>query len=246
MAVLVLVVLVLVVLVVVRPVLGGRVMTQSNRVRLVALGALVAAVIGALSAGWGHPAWWALPALTLAVAASEIAVVHLAFGRQRWTFSLSEGAIAAAFLLSGGAWCAVAVALGVLLAQAVRHQPALKLHFNVAQFAAGASLGAALSSHLGGGVPGAVAGMGVFWLVNNLLVAGAVSIMSRRSLLGLLWASAPLAAVHSAGTSSLGLLAAWLAVHAPLGLLALVVPLVLLWLSYDEQTSRAAEVRLFA
>ena len=61
-----------------------------------------------------------------------------------------------------------------------------------------------------------------------------------------MWASAPLAAVHSAGTSSIGLLAAWLAEHAPLGLFGLVVPLLLLWLSYDEQTARAAEARLFA
>src|SRR5437763_1508583 len=37
-----------------------------------------------------------------------------------------------------------------------------------------------------------------------------------------------------------------LAERAPLGLVALVVPLLLLWLSYDEQTARTAEARLFA
>jgi hypothetical protein len=52
--------------------------------------------------------------------------------------------------------------------------------------------------------------------------------------------------VHSAGISSLGILGAWLTEQAPLGLVALVVPLLLLWLSYDEQTARAAEARLFA
>jgi hypothetical protein len=62
----------------------------------------------------------------------------------------------------------------------------------------------------------------------------------------LLLSSAPLAAVHSAGISSLGILGAWLTEQAPLGLVALVVPLLLLWLSYDEQTARAAEARLFA
>jgi hypothetical protein len=224
----------------------GRAMTQHQRVRLLAGIAFVIGVGAATSIGWGDVAWWAPVTLAIAVAIAEIAVVHLSFGRQRWTFSLTEGAIAAAFVYSPGAWVVVAVVAGVLVAQLTRHQERLKVEFNVGQFAAGAALGAVFAHLVGGYVPGAVGGMGVFWLVNNLLVAWAMSIMSRQKLWSLLWASAPLAAVHSAGTSSIGVLAAWLAEHAPLGLLALVVPLLLLWLSYDEQTARAAEARLFA
>ena len=41
-------------------------------------------------------------------------------------------------------------------------------------------------------------------------------------------------------------LATWLALNKPLGLVGLLVPLCVLWLSYDEQTARAAEARLFA
>ena len=78
------------------------------------------------------------------------------------------------------------------------------------------------------------------------LVAVAVAVTTRRPIGAFLWDSAPLSAIHSAGNSSIGLLAAWLAENAPLGLLALVVPMLLLWLSYDEQTARAAEARLFA
>src|SRR5438445_13186757 len=73
-----------------------------------------------------------------------------------------------------------------------------------------------------------------------------MSIVTSQAAWKLLVPSRPLAAVHSAGTSSIGILGAWLAEKAPLGLLGLVVPLVLLWLSYDEQTARAAEARLFA
>jgi hypothetical protein len=73
-----------------------------------------------------------------------------------------------------------------------------------------------------------------------------MSIVTAQRMSTLILSSAPLAAVHSAGTSSLGILGAWLAEHAPAGLVALVVPLLLLWLSYDEQTARAAEARLFA
>src|SRR4051812_43913093 len=224
----------------------GRPMTQQNRVRLLAAVAFVVGVGAAVATGWGPVAWWAPIALAVAVLVAELAVVHLSFGRQRWTFSLTEGAIAAAFVYHPGAWSVAAVVVGVLVAQLVRHQERLKVEFNVGQFAAGAALGTAFAHVLGGEVLGAVGGMGVFWLVNNLLVAWAMSIMSGQKLWALLWASAPLAAVHSAGTSSIGILAAWLAEAAPVGLLGLVVPMLLLWLSYDEQTARAAEARLFA
>ena len=224
----------------------GQPMTQPTRVRLLSAVALVVGVGAALTTGWGAVAWWAPLALASAVLIAELAVVHLSFGRQRWTFSLTEGAIAAAFVYRPGAWSVAAVVIGVLVAQLVRRQERLKVEFNVGQFAAGAALGTAFAHVLGGDVLGAVGGMGVFWLVNNLLVAWAMSIMSGQKLWSLLWASAPLAAVHSAGTSSIGILAAWLAEAAPVGLLGLVVPLLLLWLSYDEQTARAAEARLFA
>ena len=217
-----------------------------GRVRAVAVAALAAAGGISVAEGWGEPGWWALPLLALVVAAAEVAVVHLHFGRQRWTFSLTEGALGAAWVLATGAWTVVAVALGVLVAQAVRHQPRLKLTYNVAQFAAATAAGSAAASAVGGGVAGAALGMLVFFLVNHGLVGVAVSLTTNRRLVPLLLTSAPLSAVHTAGNSSIGLLAAFLAVTAPLGLLGLVVPLALLWTSYDQQTRRSAEARLFA
>jgi hypothetical protein len=184
--------------------------------------------------------------LATVVAISEIAVVHLQFGRQRWAFSLTEGAIAAALAAHGGSWPVVAVAAGVLVAQTVRRQPRIKLEYNIAQFAAGTALGAAVSTGLGSGIAGACAGMGVFWLANHGLVAVAVALTTRRPIGAFIWDSAPLSAIHSAGNSSIGLLATWLAQNAPVGLLGLLVPMGLLYTSYDQQTRRAAEARLFA
>jgi hypothetical protein len=208
--------------------------------------ALVGAAVGGGMQGWGSPAWWALPLLAGVVAAAEVAVVHLHFGRQRWTFSLTEGALGAAWVVSTGAWTVVAVLLGVLAAQVLRHQPRLKLLYNVAQFAAATSVGSAAAAAVGGHISGAVVGMVGFFLVNHGLVGVAVSLTTRRRLVPLLVTSAPLSAVHTAGNSSIGLLAAYLATAAPLGLLGLVVPLALLWTSYDQQTRRSAEARLFA
>ena len=221
-------------------------MSSAVRVRLIGAGALLLTAVGCAATGWGMPVWSALPLLALAVAFTEIAVVHLSAGRQRFTFSLTEGAIGAAYVYAPGAWTVAAVTTGLLIAQIVRRQERLKLEFNVCQFAAGTALGAAVAHLVGGGVIGAVSGMAMFWLANIVLVSWALSVVTAQRMWSLLVSSAPLAAVHSAGISSLGILGAWLTERAPLGLVALVVPLLLLWLSYDEQTARAAEARLFA
>ena len=221
-------------------------MSPQRRVALLGGASSALAVAGCLYAGWGTPAAWAPFVLAAAVALSEFAVVHLAFGRQRWSFSCTDGAIGAALVFAPGAWTVVAVVAGVLTAQLVRRQPRLKVWFNVAQFAASTGAAAAFAHYLDGGLYGASAGMGWFWLFNHALVAGAVAMTSGRRLRGLLWASAPMSALHTAGNTSVGLLAAWLTLNAPVGLLGLLVPMALLWWSYDQQTRRAAEARLFA
>lgn len=220
--------------------------SPARQVRALAVVALVVALVAAVRSGWGGPPAVALPLLAVVVAGAEVAVVHLHFGRQRWTFSLTEGALGAAWVASTGAWTVVAVLLGVLAAQVLRRQPRLKLLYNAAQFAAATALGDVAADAVGGSLTGAAAGLAVFFVVNHVLVGLAVSLTTRRRLLPLLLTSAPLSAVHTAGNSSIGLLAAYLAETAPIGLLGLVVPLVLLWTSYDQQTRRSAEARLFA
>ena len=219
-------------------------------VRLIGAGCLLAAGWLALSTGWGRPAWWALPLLALVVAVTEVAVVHLQFGRQRFQLSLTEAALAVALTTAGGAWVVVAVATGVVCAQLVRGIPPLKLGYNLAQFAVSTAAAVALAESVSGAGPGTdlgvVAGLALFWLLNHLLVALAVSLTSGQSFRVLVLSSAPLSALHTAGNSSLGLLAGHLALTAPVGLLGLVVPLGLLWSSYDQQTRRSAEARLFA
>lgn len=212
--------------------------------------ALLAGGAVSVAVGWGRPASWALWGLATAVAASETAVVHLAFGRQRWTFSCTDALIGAALVLAPGAWLVLGVAAGVAAAQRLRHQPGRKALFNVAQFSVAAAAAVAVTQLWDGHLPGgpwvaAGFGMGVFWLLNHVLVAAAVAMTSQHDFAALLWRSAPLSLVHTAGNTSVGLLAAWLALHQPLGLLGLLVPVVLLWSSYDQQTQRAAEVDLF-
>jgi len=126
--------------------------SAAARVRLIAAGSLLLTAFGCSFTGWGSASLLALPLLALAVAVTEIAVVHLSAGRQRFTFSLTEGAIGAAYVYAPGAWTVAAVTVGLLIAQIVRRQERLKLEFNVCQFAAGTALGAAMAHYVGGGV----------------------------------------------------------------------------------------------
>jgi hypothetical protein len=134
----------------------------------------------------------------------------------------------------------------VLVAQVALKRPMLKKQFNLAMFSAATALGSLAAGAVGGGIIGAICGICAFFVVNHSLVALAVSLTTRRRLTPLLLSSMPLSAVHMAGNSSIGLLAAFLAMTAPLGLLGLMVPLALLWTSYDQQTRRSQEARLYA
>ena len=221
-------------------------MSTAARVRLAASVCTVAALAAVLLAGWGSPAWWAPPAVAVGVAVSELAVVHLRIGRQAWTFSLTESVVGAALACAVGGWVVVAVAAGVAVAQRVRRRPALKLQYNVAQFALAAAGAQLVAGALDGGVRGAVAGLAVFWVLNYALVLLVVAITSQDRLRAMVGASALASALHTTANSSVGLLAAHLALETPVGLLGLLVPLVLLWSSYDEQARRSGEARLFA
>jgi len=220
-----------------------------NPGRIVSAVAAATAAVGCVATVydvWGAPAWWAVVALAVAVAVTEIAVVSLTFGRQTWTFSLTESALGAAWVVSTGSWTTAGVFLGVLVAQTYLGRPLQKKVFNLAVFATGAALGSLVAGAAGGGVVGAIAGLGAWFLVNYTLVGIAVSVTSGRPFLPMVASSAPLSAVHTAGNSSIGLLAAYLGMTAPLGLFGLIVPLALLWTSYDQQTRQAQEARLFA
>jgi len=218
----------------------------TRRVKLLAGVVAVLAVVASLQDAWHVPHWYALPLLVLGVALTESAVVSLQFGRQTWTFSLTESVLAVALVAGPGSWITLGVAMGVLLAQLYLKRPRLKKQFNIAMFAAATATASLVAGASGGGIRGAVAGLAAFFLVNQVLLSIAVSATTNRPFVPLIVTSLPLMAVHMAGNSSIGLLAAFLAAAAPLGLLGLLVPLALLWSSYDQQTRRSQEARLFA
>ena len=220
---------------------------MSRSQRLIAA-ATVSSTVAALGLGivtpWGHPAWWMLPAMAIAVAVTHFFPARIVIGRQVLTFALADAFFAVGLAVRPGTWLAIAFAVGFALARA-RRLTAEKLAFNVATFALSGVVGVACTYAVGSGLVAAAVGVLAFFLSNYLLIALAISTVSGRSILHVLRESVFLNLVHEGGNASVGLLGAWLAVHAPLGLLGLVVPVGLLWWSYAQQAQRAAEARLF-
>jgi hypothetical protein len=201
-------------------------------------------VVLAIVAGWGNPSWWALPALGLGVLLSERAAVRIVFGRQAASFSLSDAVLAVALVLSPGSWIVVGFTCGYALGR-VSRQPWVKLSFNVVQHVWVVAVAVLITNVVGGGVLGAAAGLAAFTVLNYMIVAIPISATSGVLYHKVLFAIGPLGVIHNAGNASVGLLAGWLVIHAPLGLLGLVVPVGMLWWSYQQQTRRHAEARLF-
>jgi hypothetical protein len=208
-----------------------------------ALSALVAVLL-CVAIGWGGPTWWALPLMALAVGVAERASVRLVVGRQAFVFALNDAFVAVGLVFAAGAWIPLAYVIGIGLAQLRTEW--FKLRFNLAMHAVSVGAGALVTQTLGGGLAAACAGLLTIYAINHLLVSLPVALTTGQPYGRVLVYSGTLGLIHFAGTASLGLLGAWLAQHAPMGLLGLVVPLGLLWWSYKEQTRRASEARLYA
>jgi hypothetical protein len=229
-----------------RQFVGRHHVKPASRLRAIALLLVAGSTVAVVKAGWGSGGWLGLPLLAIAVAISESALINVTVARQRVTFSLTEGVVGAAFLLAPGGWIVVAVVVGLVPSLIITKQSALKFQYNLAQYFVATAMAAVVVVHLKSGVSAAVVAMAVWWAANQVLSAVPLSIMGGEKLLAMIVEDAPLHGVHAAGTTSIGLLAAWLLVHAPFGLLGLLVPALLLWMSFEEQTSKSAEARLFA
>ncbi len=216
---------------------------------LTAAAAALAVVLAMLSP-FGSPALWALPALAISVAITELTVASMQIGRQQWTFSVADAVLTLVFVLAPGTWMVLGVSAGVAAGQLLRRTAAPKIVFNVCQFAAGTAAGclvaqAAHESTLPR-LTGAALAILAFLVVQTLFVAAIVATTTQQSFLRMLVGKTPVALVHTAGSASVGLLAAWLTLTAPAGLVGLLVPVILLWSSFDQTSRRAAEARLFA
>jgi hypothetical protein len=196
-------------------------------------------------AGWGHPVWWALPVLAVGVAFGEKYATNVIVARQSIIFGLTEVFLAVALLLAPGAWMTVAVVVGFAAALATKRRPWLKTVYSLSTFAAASAAAVLFTLLFGLGVAPALCGVLAFAAACHLLVAVAVWLSTGRAYLRVLQDTGLLPLLIAGGNASVGLLGGWLALHEPVGLLGLVIPVGLLWWSYDQQARRVAEARLF-
>jgi hypothetical protein len=228
---------------------------RGRRLIITAAGLAVSvAVVIALTHRWGEVAWWPLPAMAFGIALAEWYTARLVIGRQGVTFELTDAMLAIGLLLMPGSWLIVSVALGTALGYGRRRRQRIKLFYNVSNFTCSAAIAVAVTLALRGvlALPGdasdvvaAAAGVLMFAICNHLLTGYAVAVAGGRNYLQVLTDMAFLAMLNTMGNASVGLLAGWLAVNEPVALTGLVVPVALLWWSYEQQTERAAEARLF-
>ncbi|MGZ6870393.1 MAG: hypothetical protein ACXVHI_08860, partial [Frankiaceae bacterium] len=221
----------------------------ARRIRTLAGFAVVLTMPGLVWAGFGDPSYWAVPLLAAGIVVGELTAVTFTVGRGRWQFSFTFGALGIALLLSPGAWVALGVLLGAVAAVVARRLPRVRAEFAVAELTATASVGV-LVTHAteasAGSLGAAIIGIAAAWLVRHMLVAAAVAFTSRRSIFQVFAGGAPASLLHTAGNAATGMLAGWLAVCAPLGLVGLVVPLLLLWSMFELQARQSAEADMFA
>jgi hypothetical protein len=206
---------------------------------------LLLALALCLATGWGDVPWWACAPLTLVLLAAHLSSPSAHRRARAWP-SLSEAVLAAALVVSPGAWAVAATGAAVLLANWRLPQPRVKRDVDLAGTVLATATAQVVATSLGGGLLAAAAGLVVLEAVGCLLAAVAVHVTSSRPLVSLLTSSGPTAAAHAAGSACVGLLAGSLLVEAPAGLLGLAVPLLLLRSSYDRSTGQGPEARLLA
>lgn len=232
----------------------------------------VTAVLGAAVLGWhllAHGAWSADDAIGCGVMAVTTVLAHrllvtIRFRTETDNFDLTDAVFTAGFVLVPAGPMLAGVAVALIAAQMWRRLAAYKITFNTGQYILGLGLAGLVSKAVGpadsmdyGSWLGAVAGMAVFFLINQASVAFIISRIEHLPFMAVVRPSLSLAALCWAGNVALGLLAVLLWTNDRAGLPLLIVPILLAHLAYrswlratqerdqmHRMTSAAAEISL--
>ncbi|MDT4938725.1 MAG: hypothetical protein QOG80_2396, partial [Pseudonocardiales bacterium] len=222
--------------------------SSSRELRIAILGVVtcLSTVVAFLKAGYGAVPWWGLVLFAVALVGSELADVRFVVSGEVWSLSLTEIVLGMAFVVWPGGWVTLASGVAIAALMIKQHTAPLKTFYNVAMFTFAASMASVVSLAAGSSVFGASCAAATFAICNFALVTAAIKIATSRPLRQLVQMGGLLSVVQAIGAASVGILAGWLALNAPLGLLGLLVPMVLIWYSYRAQVRQAAESRMFS
>lgn len=195
-----------------------------------------------------------LPLIALVLGLATLLDVSLPLGRLHWQFRGLDAAGAALLYLCPGP----ALWIGTLLASAglvvgarmTRGRRWRSMEYAISSALLQAGIASTLTCGLRyAGLPpiaAAVGGVLAAALTRHAMAAGGVALTARRPFLALLLPRLPGALLTAVGNGAVGLLDGWLLVNAPLGLAGLIVPGLLVASTYELQSRRSAEARLFA
>jgi hypothetical protein len=183
--------------------------------------------------------------LTAGIVLTEQFQVHLPFGSENLSLSLTEALWVGALILARPSVVTMALAAGVLVSQATRRRPLYKLAFNAGQFLLALTAAQVLVEALRS--PGVLepmtfvavgVGMAIYAAINAGLVALVISLASGQPFRSVILPPLPENALHFAANTALGL-AALIVWHAAPGAIAiLVLPLALSFVAYRALLSR--------
>src|SRR4051794_36401330 len=187
------------------------------------------------------------PVWAAAFAASEVLVVHVQWQRDAHTFSISDLVLAAGLYLAAPGALVTALVVGAGAALLLhRRQTGLRLAFNVAEYALGATLGvttfAALSAVTTGSLSwlAALAAVFVSTVTADLCVFAVFTILEGRAELGRLMQLFASSLPFTLGSAAIGLVVARTVASDPAGLALLALPTLLIIVAYRAYT-RARE-----
>ncbi len=195
-----------------------------------------------------------LPLITLVLAICGLFDVSLPVARTQWQVRGLDAAGAALLLLcpGPGLWLATAAAAGTLMLAAKltsrRRWRSMDFVTSSSLLQASVALTATCALRYAGAsaITAAAAGIVLAAFVRHAMAAAGVALTARRPLIGLLMPRLPAVLVMAFGNGAVGLLVGWLLGHAPLGVVGLAVPGLLVASTYELQTRRSAEAKLFA
>jgi len=218
-------------------------------------GAVIAAVRVPEAFRWSGNDVIAWATLALAIAVLEQFWIEIPHGEERENFSLTDAPFAASLLLVRPSVLTLAIAAGAIAGQSARRIAPLKIAFNVGQFLIGMTAAEAVFAALHGGSRSgvgawlsAIAGMGVYFLLNVGIVALVIALVQGEPFERVLLSSVGLSVLHWAGNVALGILAAVVFQTHPQALPLLGIPLGLSYLAYrswirsEQERSRMDEM----
>ncbi len=190
------------------------------------------------------PSLWAIVLVAVVFLLGDVALLHIRFGDDQNSFTLSEAAVVVGLVLLPSPWLAIVAPFAVAAAHLVARRPALKAAFNALSCASAMAVASAIYGLFNPGdelllrIVALAAGSLGFFVWNTVTIAGAVASSQGLRFRTVYTKGLLLCLMVWLGNTCLGVLLVVLADSQPLSLLVLPILLGLLYFVYWTTCAR--------